>query len=278
VRIGGLRLNERTIIITLVFIAVSVPLIRPIGIPLEVTSGVNTTHQFIESLPAGSVAVMSFDCSAAGWAEVGAASNAMMAHLMSKGIKVIGISFNETGPGLFETASAAVAKKLNKTYGVDYVNLGFRAGGAASMAGFAQDIQKSVPKDYRGNDLSTLPMMQSVKTIHDVSLLVSSCSSYPGVDEWIAQVTDPQKVPIICISTAGQTPLLVPYMQSKQMIALLNGMRSGAEYELVNKTPGAGIAGMDVQSVMHLFVIALIILGNILYFSSKRTSKGGNPA
>ena len=56
------------------------------------------------------------------------------------------------------------------------------------------------------------------------------------------------------------------------MIGILGGLRGGAEYEILINKPGASVAKMDSESISHLYIIALIIIGNIGYFATKKTT------
>ena len=41
--------------------------------------------------------------------------------------------------------------------------------------------------------------------------------------------------------------------------------------------PGMATTGMSSQSATHIIIIAFIALGNIVYFSSRRSSRTGAP-
>ena len=73
------------------------------------------------------------------------------------------------------------------------------------------------------------------------------------------------------------------------MVAVLGGLRGAAEYEELVKREYPEIAaiyekpeekvisattGMDVQSIVHVIIIAFIIFGNVMFFASKKKGRG----
>ncbi len=267
------RLSTRHAIFLLVLVVASIPLLRPIGIPLTITGEVKSVYDFVDSLPEGTTVCVNFDVTPAGYGETGPSTNAIMKHILSRDLKIMATAFCDTGPGIFEATVKEVVP-AGKEYGVDYVNLGFRAGDEASMAAFAADIHKTFAVDYRGNDIATLPMMENIKTIRDVGLIVEVFSSTPGVQPWIRQVSDPYDVPMTSTCTANNIANLAPFVQSGQLIGLVPGLRGGAEYELLIKQPGFAVAGMDAQSMTILTILGLVVVGNVIYLTGSRRSGG----
>jgi len=51
-----------------------------------------------------------------------------------------------------------------------------------------------------------------------------------------------------------------------QIKGMVTGARGGAEIELLTGYLGAGISSADVLSVTHLYLLLLVIAGNIAYF------------
>jgi hypothetical protein len=61
----------------------------------------------------------------------------------------------------------------------------------------------------------------------------------------------------------------MPY--SSQLAGLISGLPSAAQYEMkTNKWPSLRIASVDAQSVTHLAVVALIVLGSLASLVSGR--------
>jgi tetrahydromethanopterin S-methyltransferase subunit D len=69
-------------------------------------------------------------------------------------------------------------------------------------------------------------------------------------------------------------PKLYAYLQSGQMTGLLGGMKGAAAYEQLVNEPGTATKGMAAQSLVHLFIIASVIVGNAVFFLNKRKRRG----
>jgi hypothetical protein len=63
--------------------------------------------------------------------------------------------------------------------------------------------------------------------------------------------------------------------EQQQLTGLLAGLKAAAEYEFLLETPGTATSGMDAQSIAHLIIIIFIVIGNVNYWRSKKTEKGG---
>jgi hypothetical protein len=76
--------------------------------------------------------------------------------------------------------------------------------------------------------------------------------------------------------TAVMAPKYYPFLQTGQLSGLLSGMKGAAEYENLiyqkgyARSLGKAETGMNSQSMIHLLIIVLIVLGNIGYFFSRR--------
>jgi hypothetical protein len=58
-------------------------------------------------------------------------------------------------------------------------------------------------------------------------------------------------------------PEAYPYLDSRQLVGMLTGMRGAAEYEQLNHSPSFGVTAMAGQSFAHLCILVLIGLGNL---------------
>jgi hypothetical protein len=67
---------------------------------------------------------------------------------------------------------------------------------------------------------------------------------------------------------------MYPYYDSGQIVGFLGGLKGAAEYEALISSPGSGIRGMDAQTIAHLFIVFMVIVGNIGYFFQRRAEKG----
>jgi hypothetical protein len=82
----------------------------------------------------------------------------------------------------------------------------------------------------------------------------------------------PLKKPILLNIIAISVPLCMPYVEKGMVTAYLNGQRGGAEYEKLLRQPGMGTSFIDAQSMIHLYIVAMIAV--VFVWSLSRRVKG----
>jgi len=129
-----------------------------------------------------------------------------------------------------------------------------------------------VPQDYRQRkSLGELPATQDVNGIQDVSLIIEFAAQQRTLQWWIEQVGGQYQVEIMAAVSAAVEPTATPYHNSGQLVGLISGLPSAAQYEIkTNKWPSLAIASVDAQSVAHLAIVALIVLGSLASLVSAR--------
>ena len=268
---------DRRYLYLLLLIVVIVPLVRPLGIPIDVSSSTMKFVNAVDSLQPGDRMLLVFDYSIGGGPDVDPQAQVVMAHALSKGAKVVCVAFVDTG---LQYASKAIEfwEKRGKVYGEDMINLGYAAGAETAVSAFAQDIRAVFPTDVRGKRLDEYPIMQGIKNAGDFKLIAEFATGIPGPAEWIRQVQTRYKVPLACGVVAVMGPQNEPYLQSGQLVGLLGGgLKSAAEYEIAVKMPGAATAAMDAQSLGHVAIVLFVILGNIVFIIEKSEEKSKKP-
>jgi hypothetical protein len=265
---------DRRWIFLITAVLVLFPLLFPLSLPLSVSPPVQGFHDAIERIPNGSTVLMSCDYDPGAKPELVPMTRTALRQLWDKDCKVVVTVLWDGGPGLVDNELRAVATEYQgrKVYGVDYVNLGYKEGREDVMVLMGQGIANAFPKDYRGNDTRSLPIMSRVRDYSSFPLLVSISAGYPGTKEWVQQVQSRFHLPMVSGCTAVSAPEYYPYLQSGQLLGLLGGMAGAAEYEKSRNEKGTATRGMDAQSMAHVFVAFMILLGN---FVQRSKAKGG---
>ena len=271
------RLDRRVIYVVLATVIV-VPVVFPLGLPLKPGPVVEDFYQAVDSIPDDATVLVAMDYDPAGKPELHPMNLAVLRHLFSprpgggeRGIKVVALTLWPAGPPLARQALDTVAKgEFGKTYGVDYVNLGYKEGREIVMSSMGTDIHQTFPKDIDGTPVGDLPLMRDVRNYDDVSFLVMISAGYPGLKEWVQQVQAIYGVEMAGGTTGVSAPEYYPYYQSRQIKGLLEGLKGAAEYEKLIGIPGTATSGMDAQSTGHWTIGLFIILGNVLYFLGRR--------
>jgi len=264
-----LNIDRRIIWVTCIALIVW-PLVSPIGLPMKVDEITRKYYDAIESLPPGSIVLASIDIEAGLVGENGAQCTDTLQHLFDKDIKFIQICFYRAdGAILFENLWLPKVDQRDKVYGVDWVNIGYIEGHETAMTAFAADFSYPV-KDYYGNMLEGLQLMTEVKSMDDVDLYIDIAAG--DCDQALRQFATPYDVPAITGAMAMGVPDMIMYMEAGIVTGILGGLPGAAQYELLLNKPGAAIRGMDALSVVHIFLLCLVIITNLAYFSLR--SKG----
>jgi len=259
-----------------------IPFFFPLGLPVKVTRFTQLVYDEIEKIkpaddPESKPVLISMDYDPGTLPEVGPMAKAILRHIFAKKGKVIGLSFMPTGHALAQETLLSVAAEFpDIKEGVHWAYLPFNTPPATCIQAIGRDIREVYPEDFRKRSLDELPIFKGVKNYQDI-LIVIDLAGNQIVDSWIADAVERYgarfAMGVTNVMAADYTPTI-----PKQSKGMLTGMRGAAEYErlIVDSgywdVVGRATAGMDSQSFTHLFIIVMIILGNLGFFLSR---KGG---
>ncbi len=263
---------DSRIIYGILAFAILVPIIQPFAVPIKVSEDVQKVYDRVDNLKPGDVIVMSFDMSAGSAPETFPIPEAILRHLAQKdGVKVVALSFySPDGPEWGEKA-LEILRDAGKEYGVDYINLGYRAGGETAVAYAAKDMHAAFPKDFNGEDIKRFPIMEHIKTASDIHTFFTFSSS--GPDMYIRQLKEMYGTAIIPGISFTITPTVLPLYDSGDLAGLLGGLRAAAEYELLTGQIATGSGAMGAELLGHLTILVFLIIGNACYFLRRREAQ-----
>ena len=265
---------DRRWIFLIIAAVVIVPLIFPVGLPIRPTDTTKNVYDSIEKLPAGSKVLLSVEYSPSTRPENHPMTISILRHLFKNNHKVFITCLWPDGQFMAQDAINQVAKQeFNKTYGVDYVFLGFRPGNEAVVKGIVSNLRKLYTVDVYQKKIDEIPLMNGINNFKDFDFLFSSSAGFPGTIEWVQYASDPTGIPMASGVTSIQVNEVMPYVQAGQMVGVLAGMPGAAEYEALINQKGTATSGMDAQSVAHLVIVLFIILGNVSFFIESNRSK-----
>jgi hypothetical protein len=267
---------DRKIIYIVMALLVIFPLVKPLG--LGVTSGPRARALFdaIDSLPPGKTVLISVDFDPSSMPELYPMLTAVMRHAFAKDLKVLLCGLWVTGAGLADRAVQTVPPEYNKKYGEDVVYLGWKAGVDAVILGMGEAIKNVYPQDYYGHPLDSLPMLNTVTKLRDIPIAVAISAGTPGYQDWLLYAQSRYGLRVGAGVTAVSAADAYPYLQTGQLTGLLAGMKGGAEYEVMVDKAGyskaymPAVAAMDSQSLAHVVIMILVIIGNIAYFATRK--------
>ena len=265
---------DRRWIFLIIAAVVIVPLIFPVGLPIRPTDTTKNVYDSIEKLPAGSKVLLSVEYSPSTRPENHPMTISILRHLFKNNHKVFITCLWPDCQFMAQDAINQVAKQeFNKTYGVDYVFLGFRPGNEAVVKGIVSNLRKLYTVDVYQKKIDEIPLMNGINNFKDFDFLFSSSAGFPGTIEWVQYASDPTGIPMASGVTSIQVNEVMPYVQAGQMVGVLAGMPGAAEYEALIDQKGSATSGMDAQSVAHLVIVLFIILGNVSFFIERNRSK-----
>ncbi len=278
---GFVALDRRWIFLVVAAVVVLF-LIVPVSMPVTVSEQVRAMYETIEALPPGARVHLSIDYGPGSEAELWPQHVAILRQLLEKDCKVICSSLWTDGPPMIEKAFNVVVSQLEqegkkKIRGVDYVNLGFKAGDRVAITKIGSSFKETFPTDYQGNPTAQLPIMQGWDTYRDIDLLITIAVGDPGAVEYIQQAQSRYNLAMVAGVTAVISPQLYPYYQSRNLRGFLGGLAGAAEYEKLVGRPGYATRGMFIQSAVHVLIVALVLAGNAAQFIlwSKARRRGG---
>jgi len=273
---------DRRIIFVFIFVSVAAPLLFPFTFREKATKVVRDVFEKVESLPEGSTVLLSFDFDPAMAPEVQPMANAFTRHCLAKGHKVVFMCLFATGQGQMEVTFHDVVRPEfpNAVDGVDYVNLGYKAGNEGVLNVIITDFKKMFPTDVNAVPYDSIAVFDGIRSCKDLDLVISIGGGRPGIKEWVLFVGDPGNVPIATGVAAVVAPQLYPYYP-RQLIGILGGIKGAAEYEseLMSRypqfrnSPAPGLKMMGPQTMAHIVIMAFIVIGNVVFFIQKR--RGG---
>jgi len=272
---------DRRFVYLLILIALVVPLALEVHLTPAPMKSAKKFFDIIEQVKPekGKFVLLVFDFGPNSKAENFPQSEVVVEHLLRRRIPFAIYSQYLQAEPLLESIPAGVAARLSKEkpaesweYGKDWVNLGFRVGGALFIQGLVRSerMAEVLKKDARGNDITSLPLFDGVTSIKSISVL-AQFSSLTGTLETILQFfqSSEYRPPLLHGCTSITIPAAYVFLNSGQMSGLLEGVAGAASYsalldgEYPGREPDRSTLMMTGLGVAHLVVIALVLLGNL---------------
>jgi len=270
-------------------LAIVLPLLFPINLPIKPSPMTQAAFYTADELKEGDIAFISLDLDPASTPELEPYLRSVLLQLKRKNVKLVFATTWYQAPPLCERwirsmVEAPLAPEGTLGYdgppdraykkNVDYVWLGFREGRQVVISRMGSDLRSTFDgRAADGTPLDQIPMMRGIKQLKDFKLLVLIGAGFPGIKEYVQQVQTRYKLRMVGATTAVQTTDLTPYYQSGQLLGLVGGLASAAEYETMVGKKGLATQAADVLNVGHIVVILAILFGNIIYFAQRARRK-----
>jgi hypothetical protein len=254
--------------------------LTPMVLPMKVTSSSEAYLAAIDAVPAGGVIVMDCGVSFGGLGELMDGMMTTAKYLAQKDVRVLYWSFaSEDAIGIF--TDYFVPAYLHegygdptKQYGVDYVYVGqWTRVYEPACAALASDIYAQTGgKDYYGDNLADMAVMEGVTGAEDIDLIISVDDAGP-VKFYVAHWNMRFGTPIITACIAIFSPEYTMYYEAGQVAGILHSTRGCAEFDVLTGIPGVQLQQLNVLSICHVYIMIILIIANIGFFYRRLTGK-----
>ncbi len=279
----------RWLITALLFAVVLLSLLT--GVPSMPESGLQPPEMVdaftaVGNLAPDSAVLVVFDYDPALFGELEAAAAPVIDHLLVQGPRLAIISTSPTGPALAEQFLLETQASHQYKRGVQYVDLGYLAGGPTGVLGFASN-----PRATSGADGDwDLPPLANVDELSDFALIIILTDNADTGRVWIEQTraaidndtpayTD--DTPILMAISAQAEPMLLPYYDSGQVQGIVTGLVGGKTYEETRDQSGLASGYWGAFSMATTAAVLLITGGAVwgaLTSARARKNKTGEEA
>lgn len=250
------------------FVGVAVPTFFGVPTRIEPSEPVRDVYEYIQHLPPRSLIWVPYDLWALNKAEVQPAALAVIRHMLTLGHRLVVTSLIVDGTSLSEAVVEHAAHETGRHYGTDYVILGYKSGNQMAIKQICSNLEATFPVDIHGTPLDKLPVAQAFHNARSVDFVFAVCDNNL-FDAYAAIANTEYGRPLAGTTTAVMVPGLSPYVNSRQILGVIGGLRGGAEYETLTGMPGEATAGMTAQSIVHLLIVGLIVVANISYWANR---------
>lgn len=264
---------DRRVIFLFIFLGVAIPLLIDFHFPIKATPMVRAVYEEIERVAAANGTVLlSFDYGPGSEPELQPMARAVLRHCFRRGVKVVAVCLWPDAPGLAQEVIEQTAAEFGRTSGPDFAFMGYKAGGASVVINMGQDFKTAFSRDAWGTSVDSLAVTRDIHSLKDFGFVFDFAAGNSTDQVWIPYGQEKHRFPLATGCTAVVAPDLFPFLQSRQLIGLIGGLAGAAEYEALVKHPDVATSGMRPQSITHLILIGFILLGNAMYFLSRRVS------
>ncbi len=277
------RMDRRWVFLGMA-LAIVIPMLFPMSCAFNVDQRVLQLYDRVEALEPGATVLISADFDPASRPELEPFYRANLHHLFRQDVKVVVLTLWEFAPPLVLPILDEIAELHGKEYGKDYVFLGYKPGKELAIKAVGSNIPKAFPTDVKGTPTGDIPVMQGFKQAKDFALLVNISAGFPGTREYVLQIQGQYNLEIASACTAVSAPDYIPFYKAGQLFGLAGGMPGSAQYEklVFPDGPPEGVTllasqAINVLNLGHLYIILLIVAGNVAFFATRRRDalKGG---
>lgn len=257
---------DRRLLYLLLFVNIIVFLLAPIQMPASISPPVQKFYDEIEKLQPGDLVMVSSNWSASTIAENQPQLEAVLTHLMRKGVRFTFISTEAQSRDISLRLAERITKDAGYQYGTQWAHFGFVPNLTIAIKGMVNDLPATIKQDVSGTEISQLPVVQGVKSLSDYKMVIDVTPS-ATVPTWISY--SPKNLVILYCPTSVMAAEAYTYLDSGQIKGMITGAKGAQEYEQLLNVVGLGTRFMNAISFSHVLIITFILLGNLAMFMNR---------
>ncbi len=221
--------------------------------------GVVAAYHLIAVLPSTARVLLAWDYDPTTQGEMQLLAQPLLRHLLGRRVALVNVSLRPLGPAMARAAFADLAMPVPLLQAP--VDLGFLPGESAALQALALAPAGVVPLSGAARDRLALAGNEPL-TAFDL-IIVFGAETTAG-RQWIEQIAARQPVPLIVVASGAVAPVLEPYAQTGQILALLAGYPDALAYEALLGIPGTATARQTAQSAVHVLALVVILVAALV--------------
>jgi hypothetical protein len=231
----------RWVIGILLILAVAVPTFMSLqsgeGFPLPLLRPreLDSLFELVERASIDQPVLVIFDYTPGYNGELDAVASPLLEHILTRGLRVVTLSTQPTGPALAE----GLLSRLGEN-GQAYIHLGYLSGGPTAVQLFVTSPRKAAPKGFNlPEELERQTswestILEGVSRLSDFSMVVVITAGPENARTWVEQASPlKDETPLIMVLSTGAEPLVRPYYEDldPQVDAILTSLPAAVAYE-----------------------------------------------
>ena len=268
-----IRNLDDKIIFSILIIALLIPYVQPLGLPIPVGSDIIAYWDFIQNVEEGSVVAVELASDPSTIPQLRSAHQITLLELFKKNCKLVFFQMRDDAPPLHEEMMEWVKSMLptsdQPVYGEDYVNFGYLVDAESTVAALAGGIKSLVATDAYGNDLNSLSVLDDIENGGDFDFVLWNDGSRGIYTYMLRQWQEVYGTPLVVVAVAINKPGVMPFLQSGQVTVASFGIEGSAQIEFISGNIGNAIKSTEPGSLAGLAISLLLIISNLGYLAQR---------
>jgi len=234
------------------------------------------TFTLVNTIPLDKPVLIAGDFEAGFAGEIRLTFQPVLEHMMRRDLNFALMAINPVDSALLEnqiTNGMTAVPSFDSASKV--VDLGYFPGGAIAIQNMGNSFSNAVRLTADLVDTSTHEITKNVHLLSDFGAIVVVTDKSENARVWIEQIQPGLgETPLLLVTSAQASPLIIPYYKSGQVDGLVSGMPGGMIYQ---KILGSNTGGFESATSMQLtlgLMASLVLIGGFVSLVLPKTGGG----